>query len=178
MSLILFLSIAILVMFFVILFKRSLISIIGENIKLTQILKNAKWFQNHWLSGIFLFFMNAVLFFLTGLVLYILASLLVPFIHLFVMILAVIASIFLWITISKAWKGTNKNRLKMRMIRSSFYIIMSLMFIYWLVTLEPSYPGEDTFMRAIGLEIGVIVTTVAFLACFIITGYANKKVVH
>ena len=56
-------------------------------------------------------------------------------------------------------------------IGSSFYGVLSILFIYWLVTLEPSYPGEDTFMQAIGLMLGTIVTTVAFITCFIITGY-------
>jgi hypothetical protein len=66
----------------------------------------------------------------------------------------------------------------MATVGSSFYVISSFLFIYWLVTLKPSYPGEDTFMRAIGLVLGVIVTTVAFISCFVITGYSNKKSVN
>jgi hypothetical protein len=178
MSLILFLLIGLFGVFFIIFIKRPLIDMFGENSILVHKLKNTMWFQNHWLSGIFLFAMNAVLFFSTGFMLYVLTYFLIPFVHLLVMIFAVIGSIFLWIIINKAWQGTKKNRLKMGTIGSSFYIILSLMFIYWLVTLTPSYPGEDTFMSAIGLVLGVIVSIVAFIACFVITGYSNKKVVN
>lgn len=92
MSLILF--IGLLGVFLVIFLKRPLIDTLGKNNKLVHKLKNAKWFQNHWLSGIFLFVMNAVLFFSTGLVLYALMYLFIPFVHLLVMFLAVIGSIF------------------------------------------------------------------------------------
>ncbi|WP_391115788.1 hypothetical protein [Psychrobacillus sp. L3] len=175
MSLILILLIGLVGVFLILLMKRPLIEILGENNKLVLKLKNAIWFQNHWLSGIFLFFMNAVLFFSTVFMLYMLAYFSIPFIHLLVMIFAVIGSIFLWIIINKASLSTKKNHWKMATVGSSFYIILSLMFIYWLVTLKPSYPGEDTFMNAIGLVLGVIVTMVAFISCFVITGYSNKK---
>lgn len=108
MSLTLFLFIGFLGVFLIMFIKRPLMDMLGENNKLVHKLKNAIWFQNHWLSGIFLF----------------------------------------------------------------------VIFIYWLVILKPSYPGEDTFMRAIGLVLGIIVTTVACISCFIITGYSNKKAVN
>lgn len=160
MSLVLFLFLGLLGVFFIIFIKRPLIEIIGENSTLIFKLKNAMWFQNHWLSGIFLFAMNAVLFFSTALLLYVLTYFLIPFVHLFVMIFAIIGSLFLWIIINKAWRGTKRNRLKMGAVGSSFYIILSLIFIYMLVTLKPSYPGEDTFMGAIGLVLGIVVTIV------------------
>lgn len=178
MSLILFLFIGLSGVFFIIFIKRPLIDIVGDNINLIHKLKNAKWFQNHWLSGIFLFVMNAVLFFSTALLLYVLMYFLIPYVHLLVMIFAVIGSLFLWIIINKAWQGTKRNRLKMGAVGSSFYIILSLLFIYMLVTLKPSYTGEDTFMGAIGLILGIVVTTVAFISCFVFTGYSNKKVVN
>lgn len=177
MSLTSFLLIGLLGVVFILLFIKPLIRKIGDNYKLINKLKNAMWFQNHWLSGIFLFFMNASLFFLTALVLYLTSYFLIPYIHLLIMISAVIGSIFLWMIINKAWQGTNRNRLKMGTIGSSFYAILSITFIYWLVKLEPSYPGEDIFMKAIGLDIAIIVTTVAFVTCFIITGFSNRKAV-
>lgn len=63
----------------------------------------------------------------------------------------------------------------MAAIGSSFYSILTLLFAYQLVTLEPLYPGDDPFMRALGLYIGIIVTVVAFLSSFIITGFTNRK---
>lgn len=85
---------------------------------------------------------------------------------------------FLWIIINKTWQGTRKNRLKMATVGSSFYMILSLILIYMLVTLEPAYPGDDPFMRAIGLFMGIVVTTVAFISCLIFTGFSIKKEVN
>ena len=172
---ILFLFIGLIGVFFIIFNKRRIIETIRDNNILIHKLKNAMWFQNHWLSGIFLFFMNAGLFFSTALFLHGLTYFFIPFVHLLVMLFAVIGSLFLWIIINKAWEGSKRNRLKMAAVGSSFYIILSLLFFYMLVTLKPFYPGEDTFMRGIGLNLGIVVTTVAFISCFVFTGYSNKK---
>lgn len=175
MSLTLFLFIGLILIFFVTLNKRPLLNLLGEDNFLISKLKNAVWFQNYWLAGMFLFIMNAILFFSTALLIYILTYFLIPYVHLLVMILAVVASIFLWVILNQAWQGTRRNCLKMVAVGSSFYLILSLMLIYMLVTLEPSYPGDDTFMRAIGIVMGIVVTTVAFISCFIFTGFSNKK---
>jgi hypothetical protein len=173
MSLVLFIGIIGVVL--VLLFKRPLIERLGENNRLVGKLKHARWFQNHWLAGIFLFVMNGFLFFITCLVLYGLMYFLIPFVHLFVMLFAVIVSILLWLVLNKSWQGTKSNRLKMSMVGSSFYLFLTFIFVYLYVTLEPSYPGEDTFMRAIGLMFSIIVAIVAFITCFVITGFTKKK---
>lgn len=161
--------------FLVLIFKKPILNVFGENHKFVDRLRNAKWFQNYWLSGIFLFVLNAVLFFSTVLVLYGLMQLLIPFVHIIVMFLAVIGSIFSWFMINKAWVGVRSNRLKMAAIGSSFYIFLTSLFVYRFVTLKPSYPGEDTFMAAIGLGFAINVTTVAFITCFVITGFSKTK---
>lgn len=159
----------------VVLFKNQIKASLGENNKLVDRLHNAKWFRNFWLSGAFLFGMNAVLFFSTVLVLYGLTYLMIPFVHIIVMVLAVIGSVFSWFIINKAWEGTKSNRLKMAAIGSSFYFFLTVLFVYWYVTLKPSYPGEDTIMQAIGLMFAIIVTIVALTACFAITGFSKTK---
>ncbi|MEK4029650.1 hypothetical protein MKZ02_14085 [Pseudobacillus sp. FSL P4-0506] len=159
-----------------ILFKGPIIEKTGENNKLVHKLKNATWFQNHWLAGLFLFFMNGFLFSFACLGLYVLMYLFIPFVHLFVMLSVVIVSLYLWILVNKAWQGTAGNRLKMGAVGSSFYVFLILIFIYWFVTLTPSYPGEDTFMGAVGLIFAIIVSTVAFITGFVITGFSKKKV--
>ncbi len=159
----------------VLFFQRPIIDMLSEDHTLVHKLKDSTWFQNHWLSGIFLFLMNGFLFFSTGLVLYLSMYLFIPYVHLLVMFCAVIASIFLWILIHKAWQGTKRNRLKIGMIGSSFYIFLTCIFIYWLMTLKPSYPGEDTFMGAIGLVFAIIVTAIAFITCFVITGFQRES---
>ncbi|MEK4080630.1 hypothetical protein [Solibacillus sp. FSL K6-1126] len=178
MSLTLFIFIGLFGAFFITFLKSSLINLFGENNILLFKLKNAGWFQNYWLAGIMLFITNAILFFSTALLIYLLSYFLIPYVHLLVMILAVIGSIFLWIIINKTWQGTRKNRLKMATVGSSFYMILSLILIYMLVTLEPAYPGDDPFMRAIGLFMGIVVTTVAFISCLIFTGFSIKKEVN
>lgn len=42
-----------------------------------------------------------------------------------------------------------------------------------LVTLAPSFPGDDPFMRAIGIFLGIVVTTFAFISCLIFTGFSK-----
>ncbi|CRK80251.1 hypothetical protein [Neobacillus massiliamazoniensis] len=171
----LILLIGLLGIFLVLLFKNPIIGLIGENNNLIIKLRNAKWFQNPWFSGAFLFVINAVLFFLTVLVLYVLMYFFIPFVHLIVMFIAVIGSIFTWIIINRAWQGTKRNRLKMGAIGSGFYLFLTLIFVYRLVTLKPSYPGDDTFMGAIGLFFSIIVTVVAFVTCLFITGFTRKN---
>ncbi|MFD4706811.1 hypothetical protein ACFWM3_18355 [Gottfriedia sp. NPDC058432] len=157
------------------LFKRDKVSfMLVENNKLVFKLKNTSWFQNHLKSGMFLFIVNATLFFTTCLIIYLLTYLLIPFLHLLVMILAIFGSFFLWITVNKAWQGTNANRIKMSILGSSFYILLSILFLYWLLNLEPSYPGEDLFMSSLGLMFGLMVSIVAFLSCLITTGFSFK----
>jgi len=160
---------------FVIVFKRPILGNLGRNNKWVHKLKNVKWFQNHWLAGLFLFVMNAVLFLLTGIVLRILGYFVIPYVHLLIMFLAVIGSIYLWGLIHNAWEGSKRNRMKLGALGSSFYMLLTFTFVYWFVTLKPSYPGEDTFMRAISLLFAIIVAAVAFITCFIMTGFSKKK---
>lgn len=160
---------------FVLFSKRRLLDMVGEDNRLVQTLKRVRWFQHHWLAGIFLFVVNAVLFFSTCLVLYVLMYFFIPYLHIVVMAAAVVGSFILWIVIYRDWEGTRRNRLKMSAVGSSFYLVLTIVFVYWFVTLKPAYPGEDTFMAAIGLILATIVTTVAFSCCFVITGLIGRK---
>jgi len=155
--------------------KNQLSLMIGENHKLVLKLKNSSWFQIYWKAGFFLFILNAALFCLTISIFIILGFLIIPYIHLLVMVMAVIGSFFFWIIVNMAWQGTNGNRLKLSIIGSSFYAIVSFLFIYWLITLKPTYEGEDMFMSSIGLLFGIIVSMVAFISCLITTGLTFKR---
>lgn len=170
-----YLMFGLLVMFLIIINKKVIIEMFGEKNRHIYKLRNAQWFQNHWLAGLYTFGMNAILFFVTALVLYLLTFLLIPYIHLLVMILAVLASLSLWIIINKAWTNEKASRLKMATIGSSFYALLTLLFVYKLVTLEPLYPGEDTFMRAFGLLFMIIVTAVAFVSSFVFLGHSSGE---
>ncbi|CAG9623738.1 hypothetical protein [Sutcliffiella rhizosphaerae] len=174
----LFLLLGLLGMILFLWFKRPILDKQAENNKLVDKLSKATWFQSFWFAGLFLFCMNGVLFFLAGLGLFILGYFTIPFVHLLVMVLAVCVSIYLWISVNKAWQGTKSNRLKMSIIGSSFYLILTFIFAYLYITLEPTYPGEDIFMAAIGLFFAIIVTLTASITCFIITGFGKKKVAN
>lgn len=126
-------------------------------------LSKKKWFQNHWLSGGYLFGINALYFGATMFLLYLL------------MFLATIVSILTWSAVSAAWTGSFKNRLKMALTGSSFYLIVAfIMVIEWL-SVKPLYPHEDTFMRALGWMLGFFVSAVAFSICFIFTAFLGKR---
>ncbi|PMC39056.1 hypothetical protein CJ195_03705 [Bacillus sp. UMB0899] len=158
-----------------IIYKNRIGEHLAKNNSLVNQLGQRHWFQNQWLAGLSLFGLNAVLFFLTGGVLYGLMFLLIPYIHLVIMILAVIVSIYLWVVINKAWEGSKVNRLKLGAVGSSFYLILTIVSIFMMITLEPQYPGEDTFMRFIGLFFSGFVTAVAFFTCFFITGFSKSR---
>ncbi|PGT84486.1 hypothetical protein COD11_11155 [Bacillus sp. AFS040349] len=160
---------------FILFFKESIIILFEKNQKKMDFLKRTNWFRNPWLSGLFLFFINAFLFFITGVILYTLTFFMIPFVHLFVMVFAVIVSVFVWCMINYTWEGTKLRRLKMGAVGSSFYLILTIVFLYFFITLKPDYPGEDTFMRAVGIIMAMIVTSVAFLTCFIMTGFSKRE---
>jgi hypothetical protein len=154
---------------------------LGEMRKINQLantLKSKKLFHHYWATGILSFFMNALLIFFTMLVLYGIQLLFIPFIHVIVMVLAVGLSLFFWQLINLTWQGKARDRLKVGMIGSSFYFFLTLFFIYKNVTIESMYPGDDPFMRAIGFMLGMMVTSIAFLTCFFITGFARRKVIR
>ncbi|RXT07112.1 hypothetical protein [Ammoniphilus sp. CFH 90114] len=173
----LFLLLGLVGVFVIIMLRKAIVLMQGNNNKLVRMLQHTKWYQQHWFGGGFLFIVNVVLFTGVGLVLHLITQLSIPFIHLLIMIGAVITSIVLWVSMNRGWQGSKKNRLKMGFLGSSFYMVLALYIVYKLITLEPSFPGDDTFMAFIGLLFGLIVAIVAFITCMIFTGlsYQNKS---
>lgn len=134
-----------------------------------------KWFQNHWLSGGYLFGINALYFGTTIFLLYLLMFTDIPYLHLVLMFLATIVSILTWSAFSTAWTGSFKNRLKMALTGSSFYLIVALIMVIQWLGVKPLYPNEDTFMRALVWMLGFFVSAVAFSICFIFTAFLGKR---
>lgn len=159
---------------FIIFFKTPIIGIIGDNNKPVKKLKNAKWFQKPLSAGMFLFTLNAVLFSFACLLLYILTYFQIPYLHLIVMLFAVVTSVFCWIVVNQAWQGSKKSRLKFGLIGSSFYLLLTIIFIFRFATSEPAYRNEDTFMSAIGLIFIIIITAIAFTTSLVFTGFSKK----
>lgn len=138
-------------------------------------LSKKKWFQNHWVSGGYLFGINALYFGTTIFLLYLLMFTNIPYLHIVLMFLATIVSIFTWSAFSAAWTGSFKNRLKMALTGSSFYLIVALIMVIQWLSVKPLYPNEDTFMRALGWMLGFFVSAVAFSICFIFTAFLGKR---
>lgn len=174
----LFLLVGILLIIIVGINRNKLVNLIGSNNRSVKKLSSYDWFQNPWKSGLFLFVLNGVLFGSTFLILIGLGFLTIPYIHLFIMFGAVIVSLVAWIMILNAWNGDKKGRLLRGFIGSSFYLILTLVFIYMIITLEPQFPGDDTFMAFIGLVMAITVTLTAFITCFLFTGLFERKEVY
>ncbi|MBS4196757.1 hypothetical protein [Lederbergia citri] len=171
----LFFLVGIFIIVIILLNKQAFLQLVSENTFLVKKLSESKWFHNKWLSGLFLFSLNAILFFFAVGTLYLTSLLLIPYIHLVFMILATISSIYLWMVIRSADKKQRKDQMIMGGIGSSFYLFLFLGFLYMAITLESSTPENDTFMAFIGLVLAMFVSFVAMTVCFIITGLINKK---
>lgn len=178
MSLSLFLLLGMIGVAGVILFRRPFLFKMGRNNKLVHLLQQSTWYQNHWLGGGFIFVVNAALFGGVILALFLVTKLTIPFLHLIIMTGGVIGSIVLWTVMNSGWQGSKKNRLKMGLLGSSFYLVVAFVCLYKMITLKPSFPGDDPFMAFIGLLFALFVTTVAFVTCFIFTGLPNVNKVE
>lgn len=155
--------------------KRRVMNLISSDSIFVKKLSRLNWFQHPWKSGMFLFVLNALLFSSALLLIYGIGFLEIPFLHLFVMIAAVLSSLYLWIVVHKSWRGEWEGRFLQGFIGSSFYLVLTLIFIYMMINLEPDTPSDDNFMQFVGLMMGIFVTLVAFVTCFCITGLSRKK---
>ncbi|MED4758615.1 hypothetical protein [Priestia megaterium] len=175
-----FFLLGILGVIFALIFKGKILSMVKQQDKLVGILQNKPWFKSSLSGGIILFLWNT---FMTGIVaslifLLILTKVNIPFLHIAIIGLGTITSIWAWSTFNIAWTGTTKNRIKMASIGSSFYVILGIYALYQYLTLKPSYSGEDIFMAALGLMAVLIIAIVALLTCFVFTGFQKKQPLH
>ncbi|WP_317645932.1 hypothetical protein [Sporosarcina sp. GW1-11] len=121
--------------------------------------------------------MNALLFGTTAALLFLLSSAFIPFLYLIVMIVAVLASLFVWISIFHADQKNSKQRLIMGLIGSSFYLFLFAFIAYHMFTptLEVETTEHDQFMEFIALFFISIITLTAWIVCLIITGLYQKR---
>jgi hypothetical protein len=161
--------------FLLILFKKNpALEGSAANQRMANTLRNAPWFQSQWKAGLFLFFSNALLFFAALLGLYFLLFLNIPYVHLLIMFLATAISIHLWMVMKLAWAGSKKGRIQMSLIGSSFYLFVFIIFLYQYFSVQPEFPGDDPFMRAIGFFFGMIVSATASVVCIMTIGFSSK----
>ncbi|MFS0574544.1 hypothetical protein AB1K83_02855 [Sporosarcina sp. 179-K 3D1 HS] len=155
--------------------KQAFFQMTSTNTFLVQKLSNARWFHNQWYSGIFLFFLNAILFSVAVLLILLSGKLTIPYLHLAIMLLATIVSIYLWLSIHHAEEKGKRERVIMSAIGSSFYLLLLAVFVYMIVNLGPGTPENDTFMAFIGLLFASFVSFIALITCFCITGLSKKQ---
>lgn len=154
--------------------KQTFVNLLDTQTFLVEKLSNLKWFQNEWLSGIFIFLVNAILFSLAVLIIFLSSMLNIPYIHIVIMFGATIVSIYFWIAVHRAGNKQRRERLIMGSVGSSFYLFLLLGFIYMIATLEQATPENDPFMAFIGLVFASFVSFVAMITCFRLTGLSRR----
>ena len=142
---------------------------------LVKFLKSQTETRHYLFSGLFLFGINAFLFGVTLLFLWLSILISIPYLHLIIILFAPLISIIIWFSLNNAWVGSAKERFKIGFIGSSFYLIISLVMIYQWLTLTPTYPNEDTFMISLGIGIAFIASTVAFFICLFIFSFKKPS---
>ncbi|NMH69271.1 hypothetical protein HF072_10845 [Bacillus sp. RO3] len=140
-------------------------------LKWIQSLNKYKWFQNPWLIGVSLFGMNLLLFCTTGLILYVMTVMMIPFLHLVIMAAAIMMSLLVWSSLVHSREWGEGERLKTAMAGSSFYLFLFLFILYKWGTYESRYPGEDGGMAAVGFFLGLLVTGLAFVIGFVMVAF-------
>ncbi|GAA4829193.1 hypothetical protein GCM10023310_02600 [Paenibacillus vulneris] len=155
-------------------FRAALARAILDDNAVVQRLRGAAWFHHYWKGGLLLFAVNAALFFTAVLGFYGAIMYSIPYVHILLMLIAVVGSIYVWLIINRSWRGLRRDRIKMGLVGSSFYALLGMMFMYGLMTLKPSYPGEDTFMGAIGLLFAIVAALGAFVTCLVLTGFSKS----
>ncbi|RST58550.1 hypothetical protein [Siminovitchia terrae] len=173
MGLISVFGIGILIIIMILIKKQSLIEIVGNHL-IVKKLSEKQWFHHKWKSGLFLFVLNAVLFLLAVGLIFLSGLFMIPYLHILIILAATLTSIYLWIAMRVSVQRPKKDQLVMGLVGSSFYVILFLIFLYLFMILEPATPEHDTFMAAIGLMLGMVVSFVAWMTCFFITAFQKK----
>jgi hypothetical protein len=165
---------------FLLIFKSKILSMIKQEGGLVKVLQKNSWFKSPYLSGIVLFLWNTLMTSIVAFSIFILILTKVDilYLHLAILVLGTLMSIWMWSTFNIAWVGSKKNQIKMASIGSSFYALLGGYVLYQYLTLKPSYPGDDLFMAALGLMAVLVIAVVALLTCFIFTGFQKKQPLH
>ncbi|USB33376.1 hypothetical protein [Paenibacillus sp. YPG26] len=134
------------------------------------------WYQNPFLCGLFVSLVNLILFIsVIGLsLLSVLLSL--GFVWMLFPILGVVINIWFWIQVGMTWGDQNEGRIVTALIGGAFYWVVFLFFIYRYVTLTPQFEGDDTFMTAIGLFMGILISFIAGVLCIWAILYCSRLI--
>lgn len=146
--------------------------------KLFHLLVGLRFSHNPWRFGLLVALGNLIIFG-SVIVMYLLAIVInLGILILLIAIIGIVASIWYWIQIGVTWSGTTRDRVIMSLIGSVFYWLLLITFMYMYLTLTPQFEGDDTFMAAIGLFIGMIISITAALCNISIILYCGKVKEH
>ena len=151
------------------LIKNSILANINTKSNLSLKFQSTEWFQNPLYSGGFIFFMNAIYFSIALLLIFLSNMAGLHFLYFLIVFAVMFLSIWLWCLINVSWKGSISDRIKMASIGSSFYLFVGLFFLYKFMNLKFSPPSNG-----FGLLLGIIVSLIAFITCFLFTGLEKK----
>lgn len=158
--LVLLIGLTAVVLFTIFINKRAMISF-SESNPFMQKINSWGWVQNPWFCGTVVFLLNGIIFS------FILALFFLGAYILLLPLLGIGLSFMLWFAAKQVFREGGLSRYVMSLLGSSFYLILAVYFMIRLITLEPQYEGEDTFMAALGLLIATIITSTAFVIGFI-----------
>jgi hypothetical protein len=136
-------------------------------------------FRSPWKMGLALFSLNGGLFFgtLTALLGSAEWTIMFRFPSPIVLIvpLAIAVSLLSWLWFGNTWQGNGKGRGIAALLGSSFYLVLFAYSIYNLTTLRPAFPGDDPFMKAIGLTLLLIVSATAGVTSLLTVGWPRRR---
>ncbi|MBP0725456.1 hypothetical protein J5Y03_09670 [Bacillus sp. RG28] len=114
--------------------------------------------------------MNAIYFSIALLLIFLLNKTGLHFLYFLIVFAVMFLSIWLWCLINVSWKGRIGDRIKMASLGSSFYLFVGLFFLYKFMNLKSSHPSNG-----FGLLLGVIVSFIACITCFLFTALEKKE---
>lgn len=152
--------------------KPKLIQLARKNEKVRRKIKGLTWFNNHWYVGFSLFIGNAVIFFVSLLLIFFVSFTPVPFLHVVIFILTALVSLYFWSIINVSWHGTKIERLKLGTVGSFFYVFISIQLFF--ESLGYNLNGNHESIELLGLLINILISGVAFMVCFFYTSFSSS----
>jgi len=149
------------------LIKNSILANINPKSNLSLKFQSTDWFQNPIYSGGFIFFMNAIYFSIALLLIFLSNKAGLHFLYFLIVFAVMFLSIWFWCLINVSWKGRIGERIMMASIGSSFYLLVGLYFLY-------NYLKHNNPSNAFGLLLGIIVSVIACITCFLFTALEKK----
>lgn len=137
----------------ILLIKQEELAAAGLVTSISSKIKGSSLSTNYWFAGASLFLANTALFAIAFAIFFF-----IPFGTTLGLVMCIPLSLFTWLIFSQVWGGSYKDKVKMVCIGNIFFLLFMGWTIWYYMTLEPAYPGDDLFMAWIGMIISIIFT--------------------